>query len=90
MTRRKVQQPRKPLSTKSAIAITVAINLVLAGAVQFIPITIKMIVTFWNAPVETSQSTVLAPYSDALDKAFAVIRSNKEPKPTTLPKQKNG
>ena len=89
MTRRKVLKPRKPLSTKSAIAITVVINLALAGAFQFIPIAINMAVTFWNAPVETSQSTVLAPYSDALEKAFAALKSSKQPKADTLPKQKS-
>jgi uncharacterized membrane protein len=88
MTRRKFPKPRKPLSTINAIVITVAINLALAGAVHYIPITISMMATFWNTPAETSQSTVTAPYSDALAKAVAAIKSTKQPKADTLPKQK--
>jgi hypothetical protein len=89
MTRRKFVKQQKQFSTKIIIAITVAINLGLAGAIQLTPIVTKMVVSFWNAPIEIKKSTVTAPYSDALEKAFTALKLSKEPKPNNLPKQKN-
>ena len=89
MTRRKFSKPRKSLSTRSMVVITIAFNLALAGAVQSIPIAISLVDAFWNAPAETRQSTVSAPYSDALEKAVAALKSSKQPKVDNLPKQKS-
>ncbi len=68
------------------VTITVAVNLVLAGAIQFIPIAVMAVAAFWNAPLEIKKSTVTAPYSDALEKAFAAVKLSRELKSNTISK----